>query len=139
MCDLSPVCNESKTTFATSGTGTAYPSGAPGAFSPVFSWVIVVQSFLFRVDTCIYRCLPISPFSFDHFIVSSIYGFWLPLWYLQTFRSMFIKFRTILFVMNIQYCIACNDFKYYLIIILNQTFVSFYFRICQNDVTLIWR
>ena len=33
------------------------------------------------------RCLSCCPFSFGHcvFCSSSIYGFWLPLWYLQTF------------------------------------------------------
>jgi hypothetical protein len=32
------------------------------------------------------RCLSFCPFSFGHCVVcsSSIYGFWLPLWYLQT-------------------------------------------------------
>ena len=31
------------------------------------------------------RCLPFCPFSFGHYVVCpSIYGFWLPLWYLQT-------------------------------------------------------
>ena len=33
----------------------------------------------------VYRCLSICPFSFGHCVVCpSIYGFWLPLWYLQT-------------------------------------------------------
>jgi hypothetical protein len=33
------------------------------------------------------RCLSFCPFSFSHYVVwpSSIYGFWLPVWYLQTF------------------------------------------------------
>jgi hypothetical protein len=62
-------------------TGTAYPSGA----SLVFSGVRVTRSlvlFLYFVD----RCLSFCPFSFGHCVVctSSIYGFWLPLWYLQT-------------------------------------------------------
>jgi hypothetical protein len=35
------------------------------------------------------RCLSFCPFSFGHCVVcpSSIYGFWLPLWYLQTLQA----------------------------------------------------
>ena len=38
---------------------------------------------------CVYfvhRCVSVSPFSFGHYVIcsSSIYGFWLPLWYLPT-------------------------------------------------------
>jgi len=38
----------------------------------------------------VYRCLSFCTFSFGHYVVcsSSIYGFWLPLWYLQTLLSM---------------------------------------------------
>jgi hypothetical protein len=35
------------------------------------------------------HCLSFCPFSFSHYVVcSSIYDFWLPLWYLQTFLTM---------------------------------------------------
>jgi hypothetical protein len=69
---------------ATSGAGTAYPSGAP-EFIPVFSGVRVTRSLVLCVGF-VDRCLSFCPFSFDHCVVcsSSIYGFWLPLWYLQT-------------------------------------------------------
>jgi len=52
---------------------------------PIFSGVRVTRSLVL----CVYfvdRCLSFCPFSFGHCVVcsSSIYGFWLPLWYLQT-------------------------------------------------------
>jgi hypothetical protein len=38
------------------------------------------------------RCLSFCPFSFGHcFVCPSIYGFWLPIWYLQT---LFLYFGT---------------------------------------------
>jgi hypothetical protein len=48
----------------------------------VFSGVRVTRSLVF----CVYRCSSFCPFSSGHCVVSSssIYGFWLPLWYLQT-------------------------------------------------------
>jgi hypothetical protein len=42
------VCNYSNTTGATSGEGTAYPSGAT-EFNPVFSGVLVTRSLVFYV------------------------------------------------------------------------------------------
>ena len=56
------VCSWSNTTGATSGAGTADLSGA--------------QCF-------VVRCLSFCPFSFGHCVVclSSIYGFWLSVWY----------------------------------------------------------
>jgi hypothetical protein len=54
-------------------------------FTPVFSEVRVTRSLV--VYVCfVNRCLSICHFSFGHWVVcpSSIYGFWLPLWYLQT-------------------------------------------------------
>ena len=55
---------------------------------PVFSGVRVTRSLVLRVCS-VNRCLSFCTFSFGHFIVcpSSIYGFWLPLWYLQTLLS----------------------------------------------------
>ena len=72
---------------ATSGTGTAYPSGEP-KFTPVFRGVRVTRSLVLCV--CLDSCLSFCTFSFDHCFVcsSSIYGFWLPLWYLQTLLSL---------------------------------------------------
>ena len=52
---------------------------------PVFSEVRVTQSLVLYV-CFVDRCLSCCIFSFGHCVVcsSSIYGFWLPLWYLQT-------------------------------------------------------
>jgi hypothetical protein len=52
---------------------------------PVFSAVRVTRSLVLYV-CFVDRCLSFCPFSFGHCIVcsSSIYAFWLPLWYLQT-------------------------------------------------------
>ena len=51
---------------------------------PLFSGVRVTRSLVLCV-CCVDRCLSFCPFSFDHCDVwpSSIYEFWLPLWYLQ--------------------------------------------------------
>ena len=60
---------------ATSGGGTAYPSGAP-EFIPVFNGVRVARSLVLYV--CVVDCcLPFCTFSCDHCGVcsSSIYGF----------------------------------------------------------------
>ena len=53
--------------------------------SPVLSGVRVTRSLVLYV-CFVDRCLPFCTFSFDHYVVcsSSICGFWLPLWYLQT-------------------------------------------------------
>jgi len=60
---------------ATSGAGTAYPSGAP-EFTPVFSGVRVTRSLVLCV-CFVDRCLALCTFSFGHCVVcsSSIYGF----------------------------------------------------------------
>jgi hypothetical protein len=53
--------------------------------SPVFIGVRVTRSLVLCV--CVLdHCLSFCPFSFGHCVVlsPSIYGFWLPLWYLQT-------------------------------------------------------
>jgi hypothetical protein len=52
---------------------------------PVFSGVRVTRSLVLRV-CFVDRCLSFCTFSFGNCVVcsSSIYGFWLPLWYLQT-------------------------------------------------------
>jgi hypothetical protein len=64
-------------TGATSGAGTAYPSGAH-EFTPGFSGVRVARS----LDLCVCfvdRCLSFCLFSFGHCVVChSICGFWLP-------------------------------------------------------------
>ena len=51
----------------------------------VFCWVRITWSLV--VYVCfVDRCLSFCTFSFDHRVAcsSSLYGFWLPLWYLQT-------------------------------------------------------
>ena len=52
---------------------------------PVFSWVCVTRSLVLCV-CFVDRYLPCCNFSFGHCFVCSfsIFGFWLPLWYLQT-------------------------------------------------------
>ena len=52
---------------------------------PVFRGVRVTRSLVLCV-CFVDRCLSFCTFSFGHCVVysSSIYGFWLPLWYLQT-------------------------------------------------------
>ena len=83
------VCNYINTTGATSGAGTAYPSGAP-LFTPAFSGVRVTRSLVLYV-CFVDCCLSFCTFSFGHCVVcSSIYGYWLPLWYLQAHLSRYI-------------------------------------------------
>ena len=64
------------------------PSGAP-EFTSVLSGVRVTRSLVLYV-CFVDRFLSFCTFSFGHCVVcsSSIYGFWLPLWYLQTFLRM---------------------------------------------------
>jgi hypothetical protein len=51
---------------------------------PVYSGVRATRSLVLCV-CLVDRCLSFCPFSFGHCVVcSSIYKFWLPLWYLQT-------------------------------------------------------
>ena len=75
------MCNKSNTTGVTSGAG---PSGAPKS-TPVFSGVRVTRSLVLYV-CFVDRSLSLCTFSFGHCVICScsIYGFWLPLWYLQT-------------------------------------------------------
>ena len=57
---------------------------------PVFSGVRVTRSLVLCV-CFVDRCLSFFTFSFGHCVVcsSSIYSFWLPLWYLQTLLKSF--------------------------------------------------
>jgi hypothetical protein len=59
--------------------------------SPVFSGVRVTRSLVLYV-CFIDRFLSFCTFSFGHCVVcsSSIYGFWLPLWYLQTLLNIYL-------------------------------------------------
>jgi hypothetical protein len=85
---------------------TAYPSAAPEV-TPVISGVRVTRSLVLCVCS-VYRCLSLCPFSFSHCVVcsSSMYGFCLPLWYLQTLLA---------------YLIATNVYK--IIVVVN--FITF--------------
>jgi hypothetical protein len=79
------VLSNSNMTDVTCGAGTADLSGAP-TFTSSFSGVSATQSLV----SCVVFCrslLVLLSFFFDHCIVcpSLIGGFWLPLWYLQTF------------------------------------------------------
>jgi len=64
---------------------TSYPSGGH-EFTTGVSGVRGAQSFSFLCNILISFFFFICPFSFGHCIIypSSIYDFWLPLWYLQT-------------------------------------------------------
>ena len=58
---------------------------------PVLSGVRVTRSLVLCV-CFVDLCLSFCTFSFDHCVVcsSSIYGFWLPLWYLQTLLNIYL-------------------------------------------------
>ena len=60
---------------------------------PVFSGVRVTRS-LVLCDWFVDRWLSFRSFSFGHCVVcsSSIYGFWLPLWYLQTLLALYFHY-----------------------------------------------
>jgi hypothetical protein len=59
---------------------------------PGFSGVRITRSSVLCV-CFVERCISLCPFSFDHCVVcaASIYGFWLPLWYLQTILTIYRK------------------------------------------------
>ena len=61
--------------------------------SPVFSEIRVPPSLVLYV-CFVDRCLSFCTFSFVHCVVcsSSIYGFWLPLWYLQTLLNIHLLY-----------------------------------------------
>jgi hypothetical protein len=75
------ICNKRNTTGDTWGTGITYPPGAP-EFNLRLSGDLVARFLVF----CVMFCRSLCVLSFGHCVVysSSIYGFWLPLWYLQT-------------------------------------------------------
>ena len=76
------VCNESNTTGAYRGTGTAYPSGAH-EFTTGFSGVRVARSLPF----CIVFFRSCCRFSFDHCIVWSVRRFMASIGLLKLFYS----------------------------------------------------
>jgi len=65
--------------------------------------------YLYFVD----RCLSFCTFSFRHYVVSSssIYGFWLPLWYLQTlfnviYQLIWVENDLINIDIDVYYCLC---------------------------------
>ena len=116
------VCNKSITTGNTSGSVTVHPSVAH-RLTPFLCWVRVAQSFVFYVVFRVTQSFVFyvgfvllnllfsmlcfvyhSIFSFSHFIIclSSIdYGYWLPLWYFQTFI-----FHCKISLQAVQYCFS---------------------------------
>jgi hypothetical protein len=65
------------------------------AFTPGFSGVRVTRSLVVCVVCFVDHCLSFCTFSFGHCVVcSSIYGFWLALWYLQTLLNILSKWKT---------------------------------------------
>ena len=98
------------TTGVTSGTGIAYHSWAPPVFSGVRVNLFLVVLYVCLVD----RCCPFVLFSAIVLSVFSIYGFWLPLWYLQTLLTTHLFSRQ-------------NKSDYFRILGINCDFCSFSF------------
>jgi hypothetical protein len=93
------------------------PYGAP-EFTPVYSGVRVTQSLALCV-CFVDRRLSFCTFSFGHCVVcSSIYGFWLPLWYLQALLLVVlnIKFASSIYFKKtcrlVGLTVELNDFSY---------------------------
>ena len=88
---------------ATIGAGTAYPSRTP-EFTPSFKWNSFYSIFSWMCMFCrsLFVLLIIS---FGHCVVSpsSIYAFWLPLWYIQTLLITENNFRYNVTKFNVQY------------------------------------
>jgi hypothetical protein len=82
-------CNYINTTSATSGAGTANPSGAP-EFTPVLSGVRVTRS------------LVLCMFCRSFFVLLS-------LWYLQTLLLPAVMFRNTMWTNDLLNCIACVE------------------------------
>ena len=76
-----PLVVNTSRSFPCSSLITGFVTSSP----PVFSGVRVTRSLVLYV-CFVDRCLSFCTFSFGHCVVcsSSIYGFWLSLWYLQT-------------------------------------------------------
>ena len=81
---------------------------------PVFSGVSVTRSLVLYV-CFVDSCLSFCTFSFDHCIVcsSSIYEFWLLLWYLQTFLALITCFSIGWFSWSFVFVNFCCSFVLY--------------------------
>ena len=112
--------------------------------SPVFS---ITRSLVLYV-CFVYRCLCFWAYSFGHFVVrsSSIYGFWLLLWYLQTLfiKSFFLSliFRTKhqqkIFILLAWWFWKC-DIKQQITLIILLTIWKAYIDVnCCSRLWLLW-
>ena len=85
-------------TGATSGAGTTY-SFRSTEFTPGFKWGSCQSIFRFLCMFGRSLFVPLYLFSFGHCVVcSSIYEFWLPLWYLQLSLNSMLRHRNPLVV-----------------------------------------
>jgi hypothetical protein len=109
---LSNICHitDCYTTAATCGAGTAYPFGT----LPVFSGFRVTRSLVLCV-CFVDRCFSFCTLSCGHCVVcsSSIYGFWLLLWYFQTllttsFSKLYIFLTTFHFPVAVEALMVHN-------------------------------
>ena len=62
--------------------GTAFPSEAHEFTLGFLVGSLLLKSPVFCHSNVFFQPLSFCPFSFGHYILSSMYGFWLPLWYL---------------------------------------------------------
>jgi len=83
---------------------------------PIFSGVHVTRSLVLLV-CFVDRCLSFCNFSFGHCVVcsSSIYGFWLHLWYLQTLLSCGFLCKICYLFFFVHQSIAMVNFTYILL------------------------
>jgi hypothetical protein len=118
-------------------TGTIYPSGAP-AFTLSFSGVRVAQSLVLCV-CFIYSCVSFCTFSFGHCVVcsSSIYGLWLPLWYLQT-STIILNRQSDNLNINLVWCylhFSCSmddfNFSMFIFLCVHNLVCKFIYTICS--------
>ena len=125
------------------GCVTAYPSGAPG-FTPWF-WLGSRYSIFSYIYICfVDGCLTFCSFSFGQFCVvcfSSIYGFWLPLWYLQTRLAYFLLSLYSMCIVHVrrgQVVITCV--RSYCLINCNKILLNYLKKshiICDNSCSII--
>ena len=79
----------------------------------------------------VYRCLSFCPFSFGHCVVCpSIYGFWLPPWYLQT---LFVVFDGCIFQQTVGIPMGTNCVPFLADFSINFTFCSINDALSRNN------
>ena len=109
--------------------------------SPVFCGVRITRSLVLCV-CFVYRCLSFWTFSFGHAVVcsSSIYGFWLPFWYLQTLLGPFF-YQVLLFYLKLFMVNFCTMFHKQLFIKMQkkyQTKQKFLYYVNYLKKTLVY-